>query len=114
MLYTFCPMICKFFLKVKIHIVKKIKLSKIKLGDSMQRDYMGYINIACKEGLKPEEVQNLFNDIYSKSNTKQGKRVLRLFAKGIGKVKKNSLTMQQQPQMENQNTQEKSYQYIYK
>ena len=63
-------------------------MSKIKLGDSMQRDYMGYVNVACKEGMKPEEVQNLFNEIYSKSNTKQGKRVLRLFAKGIGKAKK--------------------------
>ena len=80
----------------------------------MQRDYMNYVNAACKEGLKPEEVQNLFNDIYSKSNTKQGKRVLRLFAKGIAKAKKNSLTMQQQPQIAKQNAQEKSYQYIYK
>ena len=114
MLYTFCPMICKCLNKRKIYIVKKIKLSKIKLGDSMQRDYVAYVNLACKEGLKPEEVQNLFNDIYRKSNTKQGKRVLRLFAKGIGKAKKNSLTMQQQPQMENQKNQEKSYQYIYK
>ena len=81
----------------------------------MQRDYMNYISVACKEGMKPEEVQNLFNDIYKKSNTKQGKRVLRLFAKGIGKAKKNSLIQQYQTApIENQLTQEKSHQYIYK
>lgn len=117
MLYIFCPMICKFLNKRKICIVKKINLSKIKLGDSMQRDYMGYVNVACKEGMKPEEVQNLFNDIYSKSNTKQGKIVLRLFAKGIGKAKKKSLVQQreqQQVQNENQVTKENSYQYVYK
>ena len=39
----------------------------------MQKDYMGYVNVACKEGMRPEEVQSLFNEIYSKSNTKQGK-----------------------------------------
>ena len=83
----------------------------------MQRDYMGYVNVACKEGMKPEEVQNLFNEIYSKSNTKQGKRVLRLFAKGIAKSKKNSLIHQQQmEQVENapQITPEKSHQFVYK
>lgn len=83
----------------------------------MQRDYMNYINIACKEGMKPEEVQDLFNDIYKKSNTKQGKRVLRLFAKGIGKAKKNSLIHQHQTNQvakQIENVQEKSYQYIYK
>ena len=117
MLYTFCPMICKFFNKIKIYIVKKINLSKIKLGDSMQRDYMSYVNVACKEGMKPEEVQNLFNDIYSKTNTKQGKRVLRLFAKGIAKTKKKSLIQQyQQTPQENemQVTLEKTQQYVYK
>ena len=77
----------------------------------MQREYINFVNIACKEGMKPEEVQDLFNHIYSKSNTKQGKRILRLFAKGIGKVKKNSLTKQQA----NQKVQsEKSFQYVYK
>ena len=82
----------------------------------MQRDYMNYVNVACKEGMKPEEVQNLFNEIYSKSNTKQGKRVLRLFSKGIGKAKKKGLLKQQQTSMEfeQQYTQEKSYQYVYK
>jgi len=83
----------------------------------MQRDYMNYVNVACKEGMKPEEVQNLFNEIYSKSNTKQGKRVLRLFSKGIGKAKKKGLIIQQQQsqiQMQPQMTQEKSYQYVYK
>ena len=36
----------------------------------MQRDYMSYVNVACKQGMTPEEIQSLFNDIYSKSNTK--------------------------------------------
>ena len=112
MLYIFCPMICKILNKRKINIVKRINLSKIKLGDSMQRDYMGYVNVACKEGMNPEEVQSLFNEIYSKSNTKQGKRVLRLFAKGIGKAKKKSLVQQQS--IQTQMSQEKSFQYIYK
>lgn len=90
----------------------------------MQRNYMSYVNVACKEGMKPEEVQNLFNEIYSKANTKQGKRVLRLFAKGIGKTKKKSLIQQQQMNQELQNqaiqieqpqmVQEKARQYIYK
>ena len=83
----------------------------------MQRDYINYINIACKEGMKPEEVQSLFNDIYNKSNTKQGKRVLRLFAKGIGNAKKKSLLKEQQmiqPEIEPQITQEKARQFIYK
>ena len=84
----------------------------------MQREYINYVNLACKEGMKPEEVQNLFNDIYSKSNTKQGKRVLRLFAKGIGKTKKKSLIRQQQIQQQQniqiQNTQQKGYQFVYK
>lgn len=66
----------------------------------MQRDYINYVNLACNEGMKPEEVQSLFNDIYKKSNIKQGKRVLRLFAKGVGKAKKNSLLKQQQAQQE--------------
>ena len=92
-------------------------LVKIIIGDSMQRDYMSYVNVACKEGMKPEEVQNLFNDIYNKSNTKQGRRVLRLFAKGIAKAKKSSLMHQRQTEQawkQPQNIQEKSYQYIYK
>ncbi|MBQ9071819.1 MAG: hypothetical protein IJY25_01510 [Bacilli bacterium] len=83
----------------------------------MQRDYINYVNQACKEGMKPEEVQSLFNDIYTKANTKQGKRVLRLFAKGIGKAKKNSLInkYQTQPVVEQSEiTKEQSYQYIYK
>ena len=83
----------------------------------MQREYINYVNLACKEGMKPEEVQNLFNDIYNKSNTKQGKKVLRLFAKGIGKTKKKSLIRQQQLEHQNnqiQNTQAKGYQYVYK
>ena len=82
----------------------------------MQKDYMGYVNVACKEGMRPEEVQSLFNEIYSKSNTKQGKRVLRLFAKGIGKTKKKNMIKEQQQQLKNQaqNVQQKSYQYVYK
>ena len=82
----------------------------------MQRDYMNYVNMACKEGLKPEEVQNLFNEIEKKSNTKSGKRVLRLFAKGIAKAKKIGLIYRQQQQLQAQNqmVQEKTYQYILK
>ena len=69
------------------------------------REYMGYVGAACKDGMSPEEVQYLFNDIYSKANTKFGKRVLKLFSKGIGKAKKNALIKQstnqiEQPQME--------------
>jgi hypothetical protein len=108
---------CKIFLKVKISIVKKIKMSKIKLGDSMQRDYMRYVGSALKDGMTPQEMQNLFSEIESKSNTKQGARILRLFAKGVGKAKQKSLIQQyEQSVMENQAqmTQEKSYQYIYK
>ena len=83
----------------------------------MQRDYMNFVNVACKEGMKPEEVQSLFNNIYNKSNTKMGRRVLRLFAKGIGNVKKKSLIQQKQvtePQIEQGFTQEKARQFIYK
>lgn len=90
----------------------------------MQKDYMEHIEKACKEGLKPEEVQNLLNDIEKRANNKGGKRVLRLFVKGIAKAKKNSLTYNQQQQMQTQQQlqqqmqsqaiQEKSYQYIYK
>ena len=81
----------------------------------MNRDYIGYVNVACKEGMKPEEVQSLFNEIYSKSNTKQGKRVLRLFAKGIGKAKKKSMIKSQQQQLQQpQKVQQKSFQYVYK
>ena len=83
----------------------------------MQRDYINYVGVACKEGMKPEEVQNLFNDIYSKSNTKRGKKVLRLFAKGIGTAKKKNLINQQQinpVEMQAHNTSEQAYQYVYK
>ena len=83
----------------------------------MQREYLGYVGEACKNGMSAEEVQYLFNDIYSKSNTKQGRRVLRLFSKGIGKAKKNVLinqaSMNQNTQIYDQPTQEKSYQYQY-
>lgn len=79
----------------------------------MQRDYMNFVNVACKEGMKPEEVQNLFNNIYNKSNTKMGRKVLRLFAKGIGNVKKKSLIQQKQV-TEPEITQEKARQFIYK
>ena len=83
----------------------------------MQREYMNYVNVACKEGMTPEEVQSLFNEIYSKSDTKKGKRVLRLFSKGIGKAKKNTLKKQyksEQMQNQPQNIQQKSHQYVYK
>lgn len=82
----------------------------------MQRDYMSYVNVACKQGMTPEEIQSLFNDIYSKSNTKQGKRVLRLFCKGIAKAKKKSMIkgQNQQLQTQPQNIQQKSHQFVYK
>ena len=79
----------------------------------MQRDYMRYVGEALKNGMTPQEMQSLFNEMESKSNTKQGKRVLRLFAKGIGKTKKKSLIRQQQNN-QIQNTQQKGYQYVYK
>jgi len=80
------------------------------------RDYINYVGEACKNGMSPEEVQNLFSDIYKKSNTKQGKRVLRLFARGIGKAKKNTLKMQanmEYNQQELNNVEQKGYQYQY-
>ena len=82
----------------------------------MQREYLSYVSVACKQGMTAQEVQNLMGEVYNKSNTKQGKRVLRLFAKGIAKAKKNSLVKQQDAQKENQTQfiQEKSRQYIYK
>ena len=82
----------------------------------MQREYLDYVSVACKEGMTPGEVQNLMSEVYNKSNTKQGKRVLRLFAKGVAKVKKNSLIKKQSTQLETQPeiTKEKSHQYIYK
>ena len=83
----------------------------------MQREYMGYVNSALNNGMSAEEVQYLFNDIYNKSNTRQGKRVLRLFSKGIGKAKKNTLMNQtsinQNIQTYEQPKEEKSYQYQY-
>lgn len=72
----------------------------------MEREYLNYVDDALKNGMNPEEVNYLFNDIYEKANTKQGKRVLRLFAKGIGKAKKNTLSMEQNMQ--------KSREYIKK
>ena len=68
----------------------------------MNRSYMGYVGEACKKGMSPEEVQYLFNDIYSKANTKFGKRVLKLFSKGIGKAKKKVLEQQMAKQVEQQ------------
>ena len=62
----------------------------------MNRDYLAYVRDACKNGMTPEEMQTLFNNIYNKSNTRQGKRVLRLFAKGIGKAKEDVITMPNQ------------------
>ena len=62
----------------------------------MQREYMEYVAEACKKGMTPEEVTYLFTNIYNKSNTKNGKSILRLFAKGIGGTKKHTLNMQVQ------------------
>ena len=81
----------------------------------MDREYINYVGEACKNGMSAEEVQYLFSDIYSKSNTKQGKRVLRLFARGIGKAKKNVLMNQAANQQSFQNQQpqqEMGYQYF--
>ena len=72
----------------------------------MNREYLAYVSDACKNGMTPEEMQTLFNNIYNKSNTRQGKRVLRLFAKGIGKAKEDVLSMPNQS-LNNQ------YQYQY-
>ena len=90
----------------------------------MTREYLNYVSEACKNGMSGEEVSYLFNDIYKKSNTRQGKRVLRLFSRGIGKAKQNTLrnkntmeqsiqTYQAQPQQYiQQPIQEKGYQYF--
>ena len=60
----------------------------------MGREYLNYVNDAVSKGMSPDEVRYLFSDIYNKANTKQGKQVLRLFAKGIGKAKKHTLLNQ--------------------
>ena len=57
----------------------------------MQRDYLNYVKDACTNGMTASEMQYLFNDLYTKSDTKTGKRVLRLFARGIGRAKQNTL-----------------------
>ena len=84
----------------------------------MQREYLGYVGAACKDGMSPEEVQYLFSDIYMKANTRQGKKVLRLFSKGIGKAKKNVMVnkqvMQQQMDINQINQQGMAKQYVYK
>ena len=54
----------------------------------MNREYIGYVKDACQNGMNPDEVQYLFNDIMTKTNTRKGKKVLKLFAQGIGKAKK--------------------------
>ena len=78
----------------------------------MNRAYLEYVKDACENGMSKEEVQYLFNDIYRKSDTKQGKKVLRLFSKGIGKAKKNVLNMGQTYQNPVQ-PQAIGYQYQY-
>lgn len=78
----------------------------------MSRAYMQQVQDACTNGMTPGEVQFLFNDIYSKANTKKGKQVLRLFSKGIAKAKTNTLTHQNQP-LENVQEIQKDYQYQY-
>ena len=55
----------------------------------MNREYIEYVKDACENGMTAYEIQYLFNDIMQKTNTKKGKRVLKLFAQGIGKSKKN-------------------------
>ena len=80
----------------------------------MNRDYMAYVGDACKNGMTPEEMQTLFNNIYIKSNSKQGKRVLRLFAKGIGKAKRDVLKKTQIPTVGEEKTNQYQYQYVLK
>ena len=62
----------------------------------MAREYINYLDDALKNGMSKEEVTYLFEDIYAKSNTKKGKKVLRLFATGVGKAKKEVLAKQQE------------------
>lgn len=64
----------------------------------MAREYINYLNDALKDGMSKEEVTYLFEDIYRKSDSKNGKRVLKLFAQGIGNAKKNTLSMQESKQ----------------
>ena len=78
----------------------------------MSREYMGYVTDACKNGMTGEEVTNLFNEIYQKSNTKKGKKVLRLFAKGIGSTKKKSLNKNVEPMVQQATVASQQYQPI--
>lgn len=85
----------------------------------MQRDYIGYVGEACKNGMTPEEVRLLFNNIYEKANTRNGKKILRLFAKAIGGAKRKSPRNKTQTPVEeglqNQTQippEQKVYQYI--
>ena len=80
----------------------------------MNREYIGYVGEACKDGMSPEEVQQLFSNILDKSNTRKGKRVLKLFAKGVGKAKKDVLKKSAVNNLEKplENEKEKQYQYV--
>lgn len=85
----------------------------------MQREYMEYVKEACENGMSREEVTYLFNDIYNKSNTKRGKKILKLFAQGIGSAKKrvkiqtiNPAPQMTSPQMNNDMQINRQYTYF--
>ena len=71
----------------------------------MGREYMGYVGDACKNGMTGEEVSYMLSEIYNKANTKFGKRVLKMFSKGIGKAKKHTLNNQLQASQQQINPQ---------
>ena len=77
----------------------------------MQREYVKYAGDACKNGMSPEEVQNLFTMLLDRPI------LLRTFAKGIGATKKitytNQASINQNVQAYGQPIQAKSYQYQY-
>lgn len=68
----------------------------------MNKDYMNYVADACNNGMTKEEMRYLFEDIYKKSNTRNGKRALRFFTRGIVKAKKKVLEQQMTKQVEPQ------------
>ena len=68
----------------------------------MNRGYAKYIADACNNGMSKEEMRYLFEDMYKKSNTRNGKRVLRFFTRGIVKAKKKVLEQNMAKQVEQQ------------
>ena len=66
---------------------------------------------ALKNGMSPEEVQYLFNDIEKKANTRIGKRILRLFIRGIVKAKQHVKKQQMAMSQRQQNMESRHYSY---